>query len=50
MPGTAGGSQLFDLGSPIGIATAPSAEGAHGHPHNLASTRGRGDLAVEAKA
>jgi hypothetical protein len=43
------GEAVLKYGSPIGIATAPIAEGAHVHTHNLASTRGRGDLAVGAK-
>lgn len=44
------GEAVLKYGSPIGIATAPIAEGAHVHTHNLASTRGRGDLNIEAKA
>jgi len=39
------GEQVLKYGSPIGIASADIAPGAHVHTHNLASTRGRGDLA-----
>lgn len=35
---------VVKYGSPIGLATAPIAAGEHVHVHNLASTRGRGDL------
>jgi altronate hydrolase len=35
---------VIKYGSPIGLATAPIAAGDHVHTHNLASTRGRGDL------
>ena len=35
---------VIKYGSPIGLATAPIAPGDHVHVHNLASTRGRGDL------
>ena len=35
---------VMKYGSAIGIATADIAPGAHVHTHNVASTRGRGDL------
>jgi altronate dehydratase len=35
---------IIKYGSPIGLATAPIMAGDHVHTHNLASTRGRGDL------
>ena len=35
---------VVKYGSPIGLATVPIAAGDHVHTHNLASTRGRGDL------
>jgi altronate dehydratase len=38
------GDAVIKYGSPIGRATADIAAGAHVHTHNLASTRGRGDL------
>lgn len=41
---TAGGA-VVKYGSPIGVASAPIAAGTHVHTHNLASARGRGDLA-----
>jgi len=40
------GEAVIKYGSPIGLATAEIAAGAHVHTHNLASTRGRGDLEV----
>jgi altronate dehydratase small subunit len=43
------GESVVKYGSPIGIASADIAAGAHVHTHNVASTRGRGDLAVEAR-
>jgi altronate dehydratase len=43
------GEPVVKYGSPIGIASADIAAGAHVHTHNVASTRGRGDLAVEAR-
>ena len=43
------GEAVVKYGSPIGTASADIAAGAHVHTHNLASTRGRGDLAVEAR-
>jgi hypothetical protein len=39
------GEPVVKYGSPIGIASADIPEGAHVHTHNVASTRGRGDLA-----
>jgi altronate hydrolase len=39
------GQAVVKYGSPIGVATAPIAAGAHVHTHNVASSRGRGDLA-----
>jgi altronate hydrolase len=38
------GEAVVKYGSPIGTASADIAEGAHVHTHNVASTRGRGDL------
>jgi SAF domain len=38
------GEAVVKYGSPIGTATADIAPGAHVHTHNVASTRGRGDL------
>lgn len=38
------GSAVVKYGSAIGVATSEIPEGAHVHTHNLASTRGRGDL------
>jgi altronate hydrolase len=38
------GEAVIKYGSPIGLATAEIDAGAHVHTHNLASTRGRGDL------
>lgn len=40
----AAGEAVVKYGSPIGVATAPIAPGAHVHTHNVASSRGRGDL------
>ena len=40
------GEAVIKYGSPIGLATAEIAAGAHVHTHNVASTRGRGDLEV----
>jgi altronate hydrolase len=42
------GSAVVKYGSSIGTATADIPPGAHVHTHNLASGRGRGDLAAEA--
>jgi SAF domain len=38
------GDAVIKYGSPIGLATAEIPAGAHVHTHNVASTRGRGDL------
>ena len=38
------GQEVIKYGSPIGLATSAIAAGAHVHTHNVASTRGRGDL------
>jgi altronate dehydratase len=38
------GEAVIKYGSPIGLATAEIPAGAHVHTHNVASTRGRGDL------
>ena len=40
------GAAVVKYGSPIGTATADIPAGAHVHTHNVASTRGRGDLAA----
>jgi altronate dehydratase len=40
------GEAVVKYGSPIGSASAEIAPGAHVHTHNVASTRGRGDLAA----
>ena len=40
------GEAVIKYGSPIGLATAEIAAGSHVHTHNVASTRGRGDLEV----
>jgi len=40
------GQAIVKYGSPIGVATAPIAAGAHVHTHNVASNKGRGDLAT----
>jgi altronate dehydratase len=42
----ASGDAVIKYGSPIGVASADIAAGAHVHTHNLSSSRGRGDLAV----
>jgi hypothetical protein len=44
LAGIALGEPVIKYGSPIGLATAEIMEGQHVHTHNLASTRGRGDL------
>ena len=41
----ASGDAVVKYGNPIGIASADIAAGAHVHIHNVASNRGRGDLA-----
>jgi altronate dehydratase len=38
------GGAVVKYGSPIGMATAEIAPGAHVHTHNVSSNRGRGDL------
>lgn len=38
------GAAVMKYGSAIGLATCDIGPGAHVHTHNLASTRGRGDL------
>lgn len=45
----AAGNAVVKYGSAIGIATADIEPGAHVHTHNLASTRGRGDLQAAGK-
>jgi altronate dehydratase len=40
------GEAVVKYGSSIGTASVDIAAGSHVHTHNLASTRGRGDLAV----
>ena len=40
----AAGEPVTKYGSPIGLATVDIPAGAHVHTHNVASTRGRGDL------
>jgi altronate hydrolase len=42
------GAPVIKYGAPIGTATEPISMGAHVHTHNLASGRGRGDLATTA--
>ena len=42
----AAGGLVLKYGSPIGTASTAIAAGAHVHTHNVASARGRGDLAV----
>jgi SAF domain-containing protein len=46
----AAGEPVVKYGSAIGVATTEISAGDHVHTHNLASTRGRGDLAVDGKA
>ena len=43
------GDRVVKYGSPIGNASREIAAGAHVHSHNLASTRGRGDLAAASR-
>lgn len=38
------GQPVIKYGSPIGVASADIVAGAHVHTHNVASSRGRGDL------
>jgi altronate dehydratase len=40
----AAGQPVIKYGSPIGLASAAISAGAHVHTHNVASSRGRGDL------
>jgi hypothetical protein len=40
----ASGQAVVKYGSPIGVASADIPAGAHVHVHNVASSRGRGDL------
>jgi altronate dehydratase len=40
----AAGTAVVKYGSPIGTATGDIAAGSHVHTHNVASSRGRGDL------
>ena len=42
----AAGQPVVKYGSSIGLASADIAAGAHVHTHNLACSRGRGDLAA----
>ena len=44
------GEAVVKYGSPIGTATIDIASGAHVHTHNVASARGRGDLAASPSA
>lgn len=44
------GGRVIKYGSPIGTASSDIAAGAHVHTHNVASARGRGDLAGAASA
>ena len=44
----AAGEEVVKYGSPIGTASTAIASGAHVHTHNVASARGRGDLAAAA--
>jgi altronate dehydratase len=44
------GAAVIKYGSPIGIASAEIEAGRHVHTHNVASSRGRGDLEPAAPA
>lgn len=44
------GEAVVKYGSPIGTAAADIGPGAHVHTHNVASTRGRGDLGPQPPA
>ena len=46
----ASGAEVRKYGSAIGTAVTDIAAGAHVHTHNVASTRGRGDLAPAGRA
>lgn len=50
MGAIAKGDAVVKYGSEIGRATAEIAAGAHVHTHNVSSSRGRGDLNVQAAA
>ena len=43
----AAGEAVLKYGNPIGIASQDIEIGAHVHMHNVASTRGRGDLPAD---
>ena len=43
----AAGAEVVKYGSPIGTATRDIEPGSHVHTHNVASGRGRGDLAAD---
>jgi altronate hydrolase len=43
------GAEVVKYGSPIGTASTAIAAGTHVHTHNVASARGRGDLAPAAR-
>jgi hypothetical protein len=43
------GEAVIKYGSPIGLASRDIAPGAHVHTHNVASSRGRGDLDAPVK-
>lgn len=43
------GAAVVKYGSSIGVATQEILPGAHVHTHNVASTRGRGDLGTRAQ-
>jgi altronate dehydratase len=43
--GIPAGGSVIKYGNTIGVATVEIPPGAHVHTHNVASTRGRGDLA-----
>jgi hypothetical protein len=44
------GEPVLKYGNPIGTATADILPGTHVHTHNVASARGRGDLAAGERA
>jgi hypothetical protein len=44
----AAGTPVIKYGSAIGMASVDIQAGSHVHTHNVASTRGRGDLAAQA--
>ncbi len=44
------GEPVVKYGSPIGVATSDIGAGTHVHTHNVASARGRGDLAPSSPA